>query len=51
MGGVSGGVDGIVFVVGVKVVVFGGIVKIIGDCVIVEDVNVVMIYFFVWMSF
>jgi alpha-L-fucosidase 2 len=51
MGGASGGVDGIAFVAGAKVVASGGTVKTIGDRVIVEDANAATIYFSAWTSF
>lgn len=51
MGGASGGVDGIVFVAGAKVVASGGAVKTIGDRVVVENANAATIYFTAWTSY
>lgn len=51
MGSASGGVDGITFVAGAKVVASGGSVKTIGDRIIIEDADSAVIYFSAWTSY
>ncbi|KAH8169707.1 alpha-L-fucosidase 2 [Sarocladium implicatum] len=51
MGSASGGVDGIAFVAGAKVVASGGSVKTIGDRIIVEGADAATVYFTSWTSY
>jgi alpha-L-fucosidase 2 len=51
MGSASGGIDGIAFAAGAKVVASEGTVKTIGDRIIVEDAADATIYFTAWTNY